>query len=353
MTTRSEPDLSLTKATTADLPSLRGSLDSVAAPWRRLNWPTVVIAGIVLVLLPFVIPVVSNSPSSLIQLLISFFVFCGIAQCWNLVLGVSGIFSLAQLALYAIGGYTSALLALEFGAPTWLAILCGPLGAVLASLIIGLAVLRLRGVYIALLTLAFVELIRNFLTTGPEVFGRGFGLRLPTLFSGENALEYSYFFGLAIFAVTTFAVWRVIYSPIGMAFTALRDAEGYAVTRGISPFKLKLWLFAYSAFFTGLIGSFAAFWQGLVTPSLVDFNQLIFLVMMIVLGGWGTFLGPIVGAAVLMLVDELWLNQLGAGWSGLALGVFLMIIVISMPEGVVPVIGRRIQASRQMFASFT
>jgi branched-chain amino acid transport system permease protein len=325
-------------------------LDQAAAPWRTFRWPTWILAALVLAVIPFAAPALTGR-TFLVQIAIGFFVFSGIAQCWNLVLGVSGIFSLAQLAFYAVGGYGAGLLAVHVGLSPWTAIWFGPLAAVVASLIVGLAVLRLRGVYVALLTLAFVELLRNFLQTGPQFFGGGFGLRFSTLFAGPGALTRTYFAGLVVFLITSVAVWLIMYSPIGMGFVALRDSEAYAVSRGINPLWLKLALFAYSSFFLGLLGAFSVFWQGLAAPSMLDFGQLIFVLMMIVAGGWGTFSGPIIGAGILIIVNEVWLKAIDAAYAGLALGVFLFIFVVAVPEGIAPAARRLVNAGKRWYAA--
>ncbi len=323
-------------------------LDITAGVSRHLSWPWIVASLIAVAALPLLLSQLASG-ALLTELVMTFFVMAIVAQCWNLVLGVSGIFSLAQVALYGVGGYAGALLAIYAGFNPWIALLFGPVGAVIASLIIGLPVLRLRGIYVALLTLAFHELMRNYLVTGPEVLGRGFGLRVSTLFTGPNALLPTYYVGMALFFISSYAVWRIIYSPIGMAFTALRDSEAYATSRGINTFRLRLALFAYSAFFTGLAGSYAVFWQGVVTPAVLDFNLLITLVAMIVLGGWATFAGPIVGAAVFIMLDEWLLKPLGAGFSEVALGTLVVLIVVIAPRGLVPTLRGQVQRYRDVY----
>src|SRR5690606_19922949 len=153
------------------------------------------------------------------------------------------------------------LLALHYGWSPFLSIWVAPIGAVIAALFIGLPTLRLRGVYVVLLTLAFHELLRNYVTNGPAlVSGGGYGLRDVPKFGFENTVGPNvgmilyYYAGMILFLVTAFMIWRILHSPIGMAFQALRDSEDYAVSRGVNPFRFKLFLFAFSAFFTGLAG---------------------------------------------------------------------------------------------------
>jgi branched-chain amino acid transport system permease protein len=309
-----------------------------AGPWRRFNTGGVAIALAAAALIPLVL--VYTGQRFVVTLLVTVLVYGMVAQCWNLVLGVSGIFSLGQLVMYAVGGYASSLIAIHMGLSPFLAIFVGGVAAAAIAVVIGLAILRLRGVYVALLTLGFVMLLQNYLGTGPEIFGGFYGLSSPGFGFTSNPLLWTYYLGLALFVLTTYAVWRIMHSPVGTAFTALRDSEVYAKSRGIDPFRFRLLLFAYSAFFTGIAGAFMAHYQQSVTPASLSFTLLTNLIMMIVLGGWGTFWGPIVGAALLVFLDGFVLKDISAGWHALVLGGLLAVVVIAAPEGIAPPIGR-------------
>jgi branched-chain amino acid transport system permease protein len=264
-------------------------------------------------------------------------------------MGVSGIYSFGQVALFAVGGWTTAVLATHFGWSPWVSIWLAPVTTVIAALIIGLPTLRLRGIYVVLLTLAFHELLRNFTTTGPRIIsGGGYGLKtvpklgFETWFVAEVAITSGmdkilyYYVGLIFFVITTYAIWRILHSPIGMAFRALRDSETYAISRGVNPFQFKLFLFAFSAFFTGLAGGFLTHYQGSISTSLFNFGILINLLAMIVLGGWGSFWGPIVGTAILTILPEA-LRAVKA-YRNLSLGLALALIVVLAPQGLGPLI---------------
>ncbi|MCW2566159.1 MAG: branched-chain amino acid transporter permease [Mycobacterium sp.] len=318
-----------------------------AGPWRRFNVGAVGLALAAATLVPWLL--VHTGQRFVVTLLVTVLVYSMVAQCWNLVLGVSGIFSLGQLVMYAVGGYASSLIAIHLGLSPFLAIWVGGLAAAAIALVIGLAILRLRGVYVALLTLGFVMLLQNYLGTGPEVFGGFYGLKSPGFGFTSNPLLMTYYLGLALFVLTTYAVWRIMYSPVGTAFTALRDSEVYAVSRGIDPFRFRLLLFAYSAFFTGVAGAFMAHYQQSTTPASLSFTLLTNLIMMIVLGGWGTFWGPIVGAVLLVFLDGFVLKDISAGWHALVLGTLLAVVVIVAPEGIAPPLGRFLKRTADRF----
>ena len=218
---------------------------------------------------------------------------------------------------------------------------------VLASIVIGLACLRLRGPYVALLTLAIAQVIYLIVVndtacfTNPPsgclpLFGgvRGFSkfgdLGFRSLFGSKWYVAH-YYVGLGLALVALMFSIAIIHGPLGLAFKALRDNPGYAMSRGISKFKYQLWVFGLSAFFTGLAGSFYATQFGVVGPVVFSLSMLLFLMSMIVVGGMGTIWGPLLGAAVLMLADE-GMREFG-DWRDIGLGVILTTFVIFLPKG--------------------
>jgi branched-chain amino acid transport system permease protein len=314
-------------------------IDEHAAPWKHPKWGTVSFLFLVALLLPLVL-LRFGAGNFLVHMLIMFFLWSVVAQAWNLVLGVSGIYSFAQLALFAVGGWFTGVLSMSYGWNPWISLAVAPFVATIAALIIGLPTLRLRGVYIVLLTLAFHELLRNFVTTGPRVIsGGGYGLiGVPRLdfgpLSSLSHLVPSYYLALTFFVLATFAIWWVFYSPVGAAFAALRDSEGYAVGRGINQFRIKLFLFGFSAFFTGLSGALMTHYLGSISQSIFAFASLISVLAMIVIGGWGSFGGPILGTALLLGLEE-GLRDL-ADFRTLVLGLALTLVAVVAPRGLWP-----------------
>jgi branched-chain amino acid transport system permease protein len=308
--------------------------------------------AIILALVPLVI-----GTRYIITQMTLFFIWAIVVTQWNLVLGVAGIFSLAQMALFAVGAYATAMLAYYFAIPVVVAMPAAALVTVVVSIIIGAACLRLRGPYVALLTLAIAQVIYLVVVndtacfTNPPsgclpLFGgvRGFS-RFGDL--GFRALLGSKFYvahyyvglGLAVLAVM-FSI-AIIRGPLGLAFKALRDNPGYAMSRGISKFKYQLWVFGLSAFFTGLAGAFYAAQFGVVGPIVFSIAMLLFLLSMIVVGGMGTIWGPLLGAALLMLADE-GMREVG-DWRDIGLGLVLAIFVILLPKGLA---GLRLQRAK-------
>jgi branched-chain amino acid transport system permease protein len=312
-----------------------------------------VIAGVVLIAIAAVLPFVFPVRYAITQMTV-FFVWATVVTQWNLTFGVAGIFSLAQMLLFACGGYATAMLGFYLGWSLWLAMPVAALVAVAVSMLIGLACLRLKGPYVALLTLAIAQAAYVLIITDTECFvttdagcqqlmggSRGlskFGdLGFRELF-GSKFIVAHYFAGLALLVLAMAFSIAVIRGPLGLAFRALRDNPGYAVSRGISRFKYQLWVFALSAFFTGLAGAFYAANFRIVGPTLFSVPLLLFLMSMIVVGGMGTIWGPLVGAAILMVADEA-LKEV-SDFRNIGLGLLLAAFVVLLPQGVVGALGR-------------
>jgi branched-chain amino acid transport system permease protein len=291
---------------------------------------------------PFVFP-----DRYIITQMAMFFIWATVVSQWNLVLGIGGIFSLAQMALFACGAYSTAILGYYFAWPLWIAMLASAVLTVGVSMLIGLACLRLKGPYVALLTLAIAQVIYLMIINDTDCFTtneggcmplfggvRGIGkfgdLGFRELF-GSKFIVADYFLALGLLAVAFTFSLIIIRGPLGLAFRALRDSPGYAMSRGISQFKYQLWIFALSAFFTGLAGAVYAAHFKVVGPTIFSFTLLLFLLSMIVVGGIGSTWGPLIGAAVLMLADEGFKEF--QDWRALGMGLILPVFVILLPGG--------------------
>lgn len=277
-----------------------------------------------------------------------FFIWAVVATQWNLVLGVAGIFSLAQMALFAVGGYATAMLAYYLGTLVPVAILAGALLTVAVSLVIGFVCLRLKGPYVALLTLAIGQVMYLIVVNDTACFTNPPSGCLPLLggargFSRFGDLGFRdilgsqwfighYYVGLVLLLAAQVFCIAIIHGPLGLAFRALRDNPGLAMARGVSRLKYQLWVFGLSAFFTGLAGAFHAAHFGVVGPTAFSFSMLLFILAMIAVGGMGSVWGPLIGAAVLMLADEA-LREV-SDWREVGIGLILALCVILFPRGI-------------------
>jgi branched-chain amino acid transport system permease protein len=277
-----------------------------------------------------------------------FFIWAAVVTQWNLVFGVAGVFSLAQMAIFAIGGYVTGMLGLYLGWSLWLAMFAGGLAAVVFSALVGVACLRLRGAYVALLTLAITQTMYLLIITDTECFYMegvtcrnftggtrgltGYGdFGFHQLLPHKYAAFGDYFLALAVLCTATAFSVFIIRSPVGLAFKALRDNTVYAISRGIGRFKYQLLVFAASALFTGLAGAVYAGHFRVMGANTLYLSQTLFLLSMMIIGGVGQIWGPLLGAAALMLVDEA-LKEV-VEWRLLGLGLMLVVFVVVWPKG--------------------
>jgi len=263
-------------------------------------------------------------------------------QSWNLQLGIGGIWNFGQLAIFAIGGYVAGLVSLHWGINPWLALVMGGSAAALVSAVIAIPVLRLRGIYASLLTFSFAEVVRLLVISDESgLTGGSFGLSgIPGLaFEGlsPDAKQRAYYWtALGLVVVTAVFIYVFIHSPLGTALKALRDSPAYAASRGVSPMKMQVVTFATSAFIAGVGGAFYAQYYGTISPSVMGLGPLSLFVAMLVVGGLGTFWGPMLGTALIMVVSEA-LRDLEEARL-IVVGLILLLTIVLAPRGLVPLL---------------
>ena len=292
-------------------------------------------------------------PRYIIASALLMFCYATVVSQWNLVFGIAGIFSLAQIAIFAFGAYTTALLGRYLDWSLWPAFPVAGAAGVVFSIFIGLACLRMRGIYVALLTLAISQTMFVLIQTDSDCsalnklinpstcvaftggaqglgdFGN-FGWR--EVLGGRNWMIGDYYSMLGLLVVALIFTAAMTQSRIGLAFKALRDNEELATSRGVSVFKYQLIVFAASSFLTAMAGGFYAAHFGSVGTNLVGFALLLFLISMLVVGGIGRTWGPLLGAGLLMVADEFFKEF--SDLRNVGLGLVVLLFMIFLPEGV-------------------
>ncbi|HVE93096.1 MAG TPA: branched-chain amino acid ABC transporter permease [Actinomycetota bacterium] len=281
--------------------------------------------------------------------------FALLALGLNVVVGLAGLLDLGYVAFYAIGAYSMAVLSgagpaqfshLSF----WLILPIGMALAMIAGVSLGLPVLRLRGDYLAIVTLGFGEIIR---ITASNLDGitrgaRGIsGIPHPTLFGyefGIRTLPY-YYLTLVLLVAVMVTVRNLDRSRVGRAWVAIREDEVAAEAMGINTLRMKLWAFAIGASTAGLAGVVNASRTNFATPSAFAIIESIFILSMVVLGGMGSLAGPVVGAAAITIVPELLRYLDLQEYRFLLFGAVLVVMMIYRPEGLVP--SKRVAAEQQ------
>ncbi|PKN04573.1 MAG: branched-chain amino acid ABC transporter permease [Deltaproteobacteria bacterium HGW-Deltaproteobacteria-9] len=273
----------------------------------------------------------------------------------NLLIGYTGQISLGHGAFVAIGAYTSGLLAGTLGVPFLISLPLSGMMAALLSLIVGIPSLRLKGLYLALGTLAFGFIIEYILFHW-ELTRGDTGMAVPKIgmegFYIET--ERQFFFLIMFFAViAAFVAKNIARTKIGRSFVAIRDRDIAAEAMGISLSKYKIMAFAIAAFYAGVAGSLMAYYQKWIVPGNFDITLSIAYIAMIVLGGMGTVLGSILGAimitgiphAIVYLTDAFrgTYPNLSNLIVDLKLGIFGLVIVLTLlfePQGLVGIYRR-------------
>ena len=255
-----------------------------------------------------------------------------LAVSLNLINGYTGQFSLGHAGLMAVGAFTSAKLTLELSSSVppaaqpllfAAAILVGGLAAALAGLAVGLPSLRLKGDYLAIVTLGFGEIIRVVFQNSPA-FGAATGLSgIPNW----TTLGWS----LALAAVTVYVVTSVVHSTYGRGFLAVHDDEIAAGAMGINPTRYKVTAFVIGAFFAGVAGALYAHHKRFITPTGFDFMKSIDIVVMVILGGMGNTVGVILAAVLLTLLPELLRGF--ADYRMILYSLLIIVLMILRPQG--------------------
>jgi branched-chain amino acid transport system permease protein len=261
-----------------------------------------------------------------------------LAVSWNLLAGFTGQFSLAQHAFAAIGAYGSGLLIYHLQTPLVLSIPCGVLAAALAGYVLGRLVLRMRAIYLAIATWAFAETLRIVLTAAYDFTRGDLGLSVPSLYGNVRSSAYYYtFVGAA--ALCVLLVHVILKSPVGYFMRAIRDDQMRAASLGVDATRVKLFAFTVSSAMAGLAGVLYAHYVLTLTPQIVDFSEMAKVIIMVVIGGLGSFAGPILAAAPINFLST-YLQSFGE-WSMVLFAAVVIVVMRSYPSGLSGLLGRR------------
>jgi branched-chain amino acid transport system permease protein len=324
------------------------------AAWGNRRALPIALAGIAFAV---VLPFLPFSSRYLIDLGTTVLIYVMLGWGLNVVVGLAGLLDLGYVAFYAVGAYTFALLARDLGFSFWEALPFSGLIAASFGVILGFPVLRLRGDYLAIVTLGFGEIIRIVLlnwspVTGgpngisdiprPSFFGLPFARSAPegaTTFHQFFGLEFSpdqriifiYFVILALALITNLFTLRLRRLPIGRAWEALREDEVACRALGINPTSVKLSAFGIGAMLGGFAGCFFATRQGFISPESFTFIESATILAIVVLGGMGSQMGVVLAAIVLVTLPEF--GRAFAEFRMLVFGAAMVAIMVWRPRG--------------------
>ncbi len=302
-----------------------------------------------------VVPIVFYKDRYLLDLAILIVTYTMLGFGLNIVVGLAGLLDLGYVAFYAVGAYSYALIAQNFGLSFWICLPFSGILAAFAGLLLGFPVLRLRGDYLAIVTLGFGEIIRLILLnwqnlTGgpngisgiprPSFFGlpfnstdHGFAATFGLQYSPTHRIVFLYYVILALALVTNWVTLRLRRLPIGRAWEALREDEIACRALGINTTTTKLTAFAMGAMFGGFAGAFFATRQGFISPESFTFGESALVLAIVVLGGMGSQLGVAIAATAMLGGFELFREF--EQYRMLVFGAAMVAIVINRPRGLV------------------
>lgn len=303
----------------------------------RLITPTMLRAWLLLATVPLWINAVGLYPYIGVEILI----WSIYALAFNLVLGTSGLPSFGHGALFGVGAYAFGLTQFNVAANLWVCLAGAALAGALASLLIGLFISHRRGIYFALMTIAFGQIFWTISVKSHSITGGEDGLlniaRLPVTFGffafdiTEN--NHLYYFVLAMFAVVTVLLWRLVHSPYGQVLAAIRQSETRTAHLGYNVWLYKLSVIVISGAFSGFAGGLFAMAQRSAFPDVMNLAQSGLVVMMtLVGGGLVSFWGPVVGVIVFLVSRDV-IGAWTSAWM-LYFGSMFVLLVLFRPEGI-------------------
>jgi len=274
----------------------------------------------------------------LLHVMIIIFVYITLVESWNLPGGYAGYVSFGHVLFFGIGGYTAAMLLTFWKVPAIATFFLGGIFSALVALVFGYISLRLRGPYFAIATLAMAT-IGRYIFLNFDIFGGAEGLLLPV---SPWALEFEkmpYYYGaLSIATLTTFTIYVIAKTRLGIGLMAIRENEEKAEGLGINTTRHKVIAFIISAFFSGMIGGLFASYLEYVNPdSCFSILYSVNILLMAILGGLGTITGPVIGVSIIVVASEILSFTVGHQVRLVLYGFILVIFAIFLPGGLLSI----------------
>jgi len=296
---------------------------------KKFSWKALLLGLAVFVLLLFV---PRYLPRFQVYLCALIFATGLLAVSLNMVLGLGGMYQFHHAVFYGIGAYTVALFITKTSLSPWLGFIAAPFVSAIFSLVIGIICVRLSKLYFGMLQLSLGSLVwavvfRWYSFTGGD--DGIHGISVPDLISSTGG---AYYFSLAVTALCLVIMFRIVNSPFGRSFQAVRDNPGRSEAVGINVKRIQLTGMVIAGIFAGVSGSLFVVIEGSVFPELMFWTLSLEIIIMCLLGGWFTFLGPMLGAAIIVLLRT-FVGIYTEYWT-MILGIVLMFLILFLPQGV-------------------
>ncbi|MES2026769.1 MAG: branched-chain amino acid ABC transporter permease [Pseudomonadota bacterium] len=291
--------------------------------------------GLILVALVILAGVPWYGSDVLVQFGINALLLAVLAQGWNIIGGYAGYASFGNSVFFGLGSYGVAIAMVQWHLPFGVGMVFGVVLAVIFAVLLGLPVLRLRGHYFAIATLALSQ-VMTAIVSNISVAGQNIGLVLPPL--NNDPLFYELSLGLLV--VATLTIFWLTRSRFGFGLIAIRENEEGAAVMGVNTTLYKVLAFALSGVFSALAGGIHTYWITFLDPvSAFDISLNVKMIIMAVFGGAGTIFGPIVGALSLSAISEILSSEV-TSIAGLFFGIVIVVAVVLMPRGLADMLRR-------------
>lgn len=307
---------------------------------RFSNWKSVLF-GLGLVVILFAAPLFLSR--FYIYFLALIIVTGLLATSLNLVLGFGGMYQFHHAVFYGIGAYALALVLTKTGLPRFVGFIAAPIAGAILAVVIGMICVRLTKLYFGMLQLSLGSLVWALVFRWYSFTGGDDGIHgvpMPDLIS---SITGSYYFTLIVSVICMFIMFRIVNSPFGRIFQAIRDNPERSESIGINVKRHQLVGEALAGFFAGVAGALFVTVEGSVFPDLLFWTLSLEILIMCLLGGWYTFLGPMLGAAIIVTLRTV-VGVYTEYWT-LVLAIILMLLIFFLPEGVLGYLQRALKAS--------
>jgi branched-chain amino acid transport system permease protein len=293
-----------------------------------------------------VVPFALGGNNYIMSMIVAALVIGGVALSWALLGNLGGMVSFGHSAFFGVGAYVSAITTVKLGVPVFIALPLGGVGAVLASIVM-MPVLRLRGPYFALAILAYAHIFRILATEWSSVTGGSGGVSgipsFPTVFGFDFGTKMgAYLIALTLVMLFALAYHRIRGSYYGIALRAMHDSEDATRVVGVNSTLLKAAMLMVSAFIAGVFGAVNAHYINFLEPDYA-FNALWVTLPIVaaIFGGYRTISGPVIGALVVYLADQLLFKAIMPTGHQLVLGVLLVLMIVFSPSGLMSLLKKR------------
>lgn len=291
---------------------------------------------VIVVILAVAYPFLVNRSSYLVSVGVKTLMYIMLAMALNVVNGYTGQLNIGMAAFYAIGAYVAGLLATKAGINFWLLLPISGIATALFGMLVSLPTRRLAGTYLALVTLGLSEIVRliiqnwNAVTNGPmgvkdipraEIFGHTI----------KSATDF-YYLGLLLAGITIFVIYRIIHSNIGRSWISIREDTIASKFLGVNVNRLKTLSFMICGFFSGIAGCYCSFYYQYISPDMFKTDESFSIMAMVIIGGQGTILGPVIGSLVVNVLNEL--MRVATEYRQVAYGLLIILMMWLRPAGI-------------------